>query len=64
MRSFLDSRRAQVRLKMRRTCRYCDINAVPGHKSALAFGLLGAGDGVPVVAMLGRVGLVLKACEV
>ncbi|KAF8301473.1 hypothetical protein DL93DRAFT_2090699 [Clavulina sp. PMI_390] len=25
-----------------------------GHLSALAFGLLGAGDGVPVVAMLGR----------
>lgn len=29
--------------------------AVPGHKSALAFGLLGSGEGVPVVAMLGRV---------
>jgi len=28
---------------------------VHGHKSALAFGLLGTGDGVPVVAMLGRV---------
>lgn len=29
--------------------------AVAGHKSALAFGKLGEGDGVPVVAMLGRV---------
>ncbi|TEB25538.1 inosine guanosine and xanthosine phosphorylase family protein [Coprinellus micaceus] len=29
-------------------------STVPGHKSALAFGLLGSGDGVPVVAMLGR----------
>ncbi|KAF8056904.1 nucleoside phosphorylase domain-containing protein [Lyophyllum atratum] len=29
-------------------------STVPGHKSALAFGLLGAGEGVPVVAMLGR----------
>ena len=28
---------------------------VPGHKSTLAFGLLGSGEGVPVVAMLGRV---------
>lgn len=28
---------------------------MPGHKSALACGLLGSGDGVPVVAMLGRV---------
>lgn len=28
---------------------------VAGHKSILAFGLMGAGDGVPVVAMLGRV---------
>jgi len=28
---------------------------VPGHKSTLAFGLLGSGQGVPVVAMLGRV---------
>ncbi len=26
-----------------------------GHKSLLAFGLIGEGDGVPVVAMLGRV---------
>jgi hypothetical protein len=30
-------------------------STVPGHKSALAFGLLGPGDGVPVVVMLGRV---------
>ncbi|KAF8153061.1 nucleoside phosphorylase domain-containing protein [Crassisporium funariophilum] len=29
-------------------------STVIGHKSALAFGLLGSGDGVPVVAMLGR----------
>lgn len=29
-------------------------SSVPGHKSALAFGLLGPGEGVPVVAMLGR----------
>ncbi|EPQ51758.1 inosine guanosine and [Gloeophyllum trabeum ATCC 11539] len=29
-------------------------STVPGHKSALAFGLLGPADGVPVVAMLGR----------
>jgi len=29
-------------------------STVPGHKSALAFGLLGAGEGTPVVAMLGR----------
>jgi len=29
-------------------------STVPGHKSALAFGLLGSGEGVPVVAMLGR----------
>ncbi|CAA7268811.1 unnamed protein product [Cyclocybe aegerita] len=29
-------------------------STVPGHKSALAFGFLGAGEGVPVVAMLGR----------
>lgn len=28
---------------------------VPGHKSTLAFGLLGSGEGIPVVAMLGRV---------
>ncbi|KAJ2972176.1 hypothetical protein NUW54_g12328 [Trametes sanguinea] len=27
---------------------------VPGHKSSLAFGLIGPGEGVPVVAMLGR----------
>lgn len=30
-------------------------STVVGHLSALAFGLLGAGNGVPVVAMLGRV---------
>ncbi|KAF8909625.1 nucleoside phosphorylase domain-containing protein [Gymnopilus junonius] len=29
-------------------------STVPGHKSAFAFGLLGNGEGVPVVAMLGR----------
>jgi len=29
-------------------------STVAGHKSILAFGLMGAGDGVPVVAMLGR----------
>ena len=28
---------------------------VPGHKSSLAFGLIGPGEGVPVVVMLGRV---------
>lgn len=28
---------------------------VPGHKSELAFGFVGEGEGVPVVAMLGRV---------
>lgn len=28
---------------------------VDGHKSILAFGFMGAEDGVPVVAMLGRV---------
>jgi len=38
---------------------YADLDGfanstVAGHTSALAFGLLGAGDGVPVVAMLGR----------
>ena len=30
-------------------------NTVQGHRSALAFGLIGEGEGVPVVAMLGRV---------
>ncbi|KAI9069360.1 hypothetical protein FKP32DRAFT_1608444 [Trametes sanguinea] len=29
-------------------------STVPGHKSSLAFGLIGPGEGVPVVAMLGR----------
>ncbi|KAJ7672807.1 nucleoside phosphorylase domain-containing protein [Mycena rosella] len=29
-------------------------STVPGHKSSLAFGVMGPGDGVPVVAMLGR----------
>ncbi|KAI0313879.1 nucleoside phosphorylase domain-containing protein [Amylostereum chailletii] len=29
-------------------------STVPGHKSALAFGLVGEGEGIPVVAMLGR----------
>ena len=31
-------------------------STVDGHKSILAFGLLGPGEGVPVVVMLGRVG--------
>ncbi|KAG8699749.1 hypothetical protein FRC09_006402 [Ceratobasidium sp. 395] len=30
------------------------ISTVAGHKSALAFGRIGEGEGVPVVAMLGR----------
>ena len=30
-------------------------STVAGHKSAFAFGKLGEGEGVPVVAMLGRV---------
>ncbi|KAJ7283313.1 nucleoside phosphorylase domain-containing protein [Mycena rebaudengoi] len=29
-------------------------STVPGHKSSLAFGFMGPGEGVPVVAMLGR----------
>ncbi|KAK0484935.1 inosine guanosine and xanthosine phosphorylase family protein [Armillaria novae-zelandiae] len=29
-------------------------SSVPGHNSSLAFGIIGAGEGVPVVAMLGR----------
>ncbi|KAJ3876066.1 nucleoside phosphorylase domain-containing protein [Lentinula edodes] len=29
-------------------------STVPGHKSSLAFGLMGSGAGVPVIAMLGR----------
>ncbi|KAJ3891535.1 nucleoside phosphorylase domain-containing protein [Lentinula edodes] len=29
-------------------------STVPGHKSSLAFGLMGSGVGVPVIAMLGR----------
>ncbi|KAF5382368.1 hypothetical protein D9757_009783 [Collybiopsis confluens] len=29
-------------------------STVPGHKSSLAFGFMGSGNGVPVVAMLGR----------
>ncbi|KAI5116163.1 hypothetical protein M0805_005752 [Coniferiporia weirii] len=29
-------------------------STVPGHRSVLAFGLMGSGEGVPVVAMLGR----------
>ena len=36
-------------------------NTVQGHRSALAFGLVGEGEGVPVVAMLGRVRRVLLA---
>jgi purine-nucleoside phosphorylase len=32
-------------------------STVSGHMSALAFGLLGNGEGVPVIAMLGRVSL-------
>lgn len=34
-----------------------DRDLVPGHKSALAFGLIGPDEGVPVVVMLGRVRL-------
>jgi len=30
-------------------------STVVGHKSLLAFGLMGSGEGVPVVAMLGRI---------
>ena len=30
-------------------------HVVQGHKSSLAFGLIGEGTGIPVVAMLGRV---------
>ncbi|KAF9030327.1 hypothetical protein BDZ89DRAFT_1013816 [Hymenopellis radicata] len=29
-------------------------SSVPGHKSSLAFGIMGSGEGTPVVAMLGR----------
>ena len=54
MRSFLGSRRAQVTIP--RLFRSCNNSPqVPGHKGALAFGLLGSGGGVPTVAMLGRV---------
>lgn len=35
-------------------------STVEGHKSSLAFGLIGEGEGVPVVAMLGRVRLLTK----
>jgi purine-nucleoside phosphorylase len=37
---------------------------VPGHKSILVFGLLGPGEGTPVVVMLGRVRMInaLSAC--
>jgi len=35
-------------------------STVSGHLSALAFGLLGDGEGVPVVAMLGRVSLMIN----
>ena len=34
-----------------------------GHKSALAFGLMGEGVGVPVVAMLGRVRITFLPIE-
>lgn len=37
-------------------------STVSGHLSALAFGLLGAGEGVPVVAMLGRVSHLFRQC--
>ncbi|KAL7284809.1 hypothetical protein ACG7TL_002119 [Trametes sanguinea] len=30
------------------------FGSIPGHKSSFAFGLIGPGEGVPVVAMLGR----------
>ncbi|KAF8824897.1 hypothetical protein HHX47_DHR7000657 [Lentinula edodes] len=36
-------------------------STVPGHKSSLAFGLMGSGAGVPVIAMLGR--LVFRAAH-
>jgi len=50
-----DLRRAQVNpLCTQIHCLRTYGLAVPGHKSALAFGFLGSGDGVPVVAMLGR----------
>lgn len=39
------------------------VNAVPGHKSELAFGLLGPGEGTPVVVMLGRVSLCGSFCS-
>lgn len=38
--------------------------SVVGHKSALAFGLMGEGVGVPVVAMLGRVSLAFLIIEI
>lgn len=34
-------------------------STVAGHKSAFAFGRLGEGEGIPVVAMLGRVSTIL-----
>jgi len=38
-------------------------STVAGHKSAFAFGKLGEGEGVPVVAMLGRVSTCLTIDE-
>jgi purine-nucleoside phosphorylase len=38
-------------------------STVAGHKSAFAFGNLGDGEGVPVVAMLGRVSTYLTPDE-
>ena len=45
---------------VRRTCRSAitiERTTVPGHKSILAFGFIGSGDGIPAVAMLGRVSI-------
>jgi hypothetical protein len=57
MRTFQGSQKAQVRPLVSKGCQtgLTTDREVPGHKSTLAFGLLGSGEGVPVVAMLGRV---------
>lgn len=50
--------RVQVRFGCQNVCgraTHGSHSLVDGHRSALAFGLLGDGDGIPVVAMLGRV---------
>lgn len=46
----------------RRIDRLCIGLIVEGHKSALAFGLIGPGEGIPVVAMLGRVRSICMPC--